>query len=107
MTAYSAPVADDASPLDVHPSPVSTAGRRSGRAVAAVVVGLMGLLTAMLMPLLALVLGIVAIVLGSVARSDVVRKGCRGGRQATAGIVLGVLAIVAGIAVVVLSVALA
>ena len=95
-------VVDDASPLDVHPSPVSTAGRRSGRAIASVVIALVGILTVMLLPLLALVLGMVAIIIGSAARGDIVRKGCRGGRQAVAGMVLGVLSILAGVGVIAL-----
>ncbi|MDP9386106.1 MAG: DUF4190 domain-containing protein [Actinomycetota bacterium] len=81
-----------ASPIDEHPPPVQSQDGRSGRAVAALVLGVIAI-PAALMPLAGWILGIVAIVLGLTARSDARRKGCRGGAQALAGALLGVLAL--------------
>lgn len=83
-----------ASPLDAHRSPVAGSDTRSGKATASMIVGIVGLIGALLVPLLGWILGTVAVVLGSVARSDVKRKGCQGRAQATAGWVLGIIALV-------------
>lgn len=84
-----------ASPLDYHDAPVATgadAGERSGRAVAALVIGIVAL-PAAIIPLAGWILGVVAIVLGATARSDARARGRAGAGQATAGLVLGVLAV--------------
>ncbi len=81
-----------ASPIDEHPPPVQSTDGRSGRAVAALVLGIIAI-PAAVMPLAGWVLGLVAIVLGLTARSDARRKGCRGGAQALAGAICGALAL--------------
>ncbi len=64
------------------------AGAQNGLAIGSLVTGIVGAVMAWIIPLVGIVLGVVAIVLGAVAR----RGGARSG-QATAGVVLGVLAI--------------
>jgi hypothetical protein len=82
-----------ASPLDRHTPPTATTGRRSGRAITALIIGIIALVTAFI-PLVSWILGIVAIVLGANARADIRRNRCLGAGQATAAIVLGGLALV-------------
>jgi Domain of unknown function (DUF4190) len=82
-----------ASPLDRHTPPTTTTGRRSGRAITALIVGIIALLT-VLIPLVSWILGIVAIVLGANARADIRRNRCLGAGQAKAAIILGALALV-------------
>jgi hypothetical protein len=93
-----------ASPLDAHAAPTQSSGRRSGRAMAALIVGIIGIV-AVLIPIVAVILGIVAIVLGATARSDIRRKGCLGEGQAKAAVICGIVAIVG--AVIVFAIALA
>lgn len=92
--------ATTASPLDQHASPVadhSTAtGRRSGMAVAAMILGILSI-PAILIPILAFILGILAVVLGAVAKSQIKRSGMTNGGQAMAGIVCGAIGIVGAI----------
>jgi hypothetical protein len=87
-----------ASPLDQHPPPVADQGRRSGRATAALVLGIISIPTA-LFPIVAWICGVVAIVLGCIARTDIRRNALRGHGQATAGIVLGAIGTLAGVAI--------
>jgi hypothetical protein len=89
-----------ASPLDAHTAPVTSTNKRSGRATASLVLGIIAVLAVVFSPLVAWILSIIAIVLGANARSDIRRKDCRGAGQALAGMVLGAVAIVAGIALV-------
>ena len=63
----------------------------NGKAMAAMICGIVGLVV------FGFILGIVAIVLGSMAKNEIRRTGQGGSGMATAGIVLGVLDIVAGI----------
>lgn len=63
----------------------------NGKAVAAMVCGIVGLVV------FGFILGIIAIVLGSMAKKEIQRTGQGGSGMATAGIVLGILDIVAGI----------
>jgi hypothetical protein len=86
-----------ASPLDAHPSPVTETGRRSGAAVASMVLGILGVITAFLIAIVGLVLGVIAIVFGRQAKRDVARNGKSGNAQAQAGFVLGVIAVAAAI----------
>ena len=84
-----------ASPLDYHEAPVATgsgAGERSGRAIAALVLGIVALPAAFI-PIAGWIIGIVAIVLGASARSEAKASGRPGVGQATAGFVLGLLAV--------------
>ncbi len=105
-TSTAHPSAPSASPLDRHPAPIRSTDRRSGRAVASLVLGIIAVLT-VLIPFAAWILGATAVALGSSARSDVRRFRCRGARQATAGMVLGVLALLGGTAVLLASLAMA
>jgi hypothetical protein len=88
------------SPLDAHSAPVRSTDKRSGRAIAALIIGIISIVTAFVIPLVAWITGVVAIVLGANARADVKRNNCLGGGQATAAIVCGAVGIVAGIAIV-------
>jgi hypothetical protein len=96
-TTHRTTTAPSASPLDQHPPPVADQDRRSGRAIASMVLGIIAIPTAVI-PFIAWICGVVAIVLGCIARTDIRRNGLRGHGQATAGIVLGAIGIVAGLA---------
>jgi hypothetical protein len=90
--------APSASPLDRHAAPVADQGRRPGQAVAALVLGIIGVLGAFLLPMVGLILGVVATVFGAMARKEIARRSLAGGPQATAGLILGVIAIIGSIA---------
>jgi hypothetical protein len=90
--------ASSASPLDRHASPVEDTRKRPGQAVAALVLGIIGVLCAVFIAIIGLILGVLATVFGSMARKDIKRNGKAGGPQATAGFVLGIIAIVGSIA---------
>ena len=92
-----------ASPLDRHQPPVAERPRRHGRSTAALIVGIIGVVVAVVIPLLGWILGIVAIVLGATARADASRRGQLGVREATIAVILGIIAIAVGIAVVVVA----
>ena len=90
-----------ASPLDRHASPVADrpAGggkTRHGRATAALIISILGIVT-FWFPILGLILGIVGTVLAVTARSDIARRGMAGAGQAKAALICGVLAIVASL----------
>jgi hypothetical protein len=93
-----------ASPIDSHTSPVAGTARRPGRAIAALVVGIIAVI-AILIPIAGVILGIVAVVLGSSARSDI-GTGGNGYTQAKAGFILGIVAIAGSIVMWVVSVAI-
>jgi hypothetical protein len=80
------------SPLDQHASPVSDHGTSSGKATAALVVGIIGILLTLLFWPVGIILDIVAIVLGTMGRADA-RRGATNGGLATAGMVLGIIGI--------------
>jgi hypothetical protein len=86
-----------ASPLDRHAPPTAPTTKRSGRAMTALILGIISI-PAGLIPIAAWILGVVAIVLGTTARSDIRRSGLMGEGQATAGIVCGAIGIAIGIA---------
>ena len=88
-----------ASPLDRHTSPVADTRRRTGRAVAAMVLGIISIPTAII-PVIGIVLGILAIVLGNVALTDARRNGYVNTGQAKAGIWCGIAGIVLSIAII-------
>jgi hypothetical protein len=71
----------------------TTRDGQNGLAVGSLVTGIIGVIFAFLIPIIGLVLGIVSVALGAVAR----RNGNRSG-QTTAGLLLGVLAIVVSVA---------
>jgi hypothetical protein len=93
-----------ASPIDTHASPVGGTARRPGRAMAAMIVGIIAVI-AILIPIAGLILGIVAVVLGSSTRSDI-GAGGNGYTQAKAGFILGLVAIAGSIVMWVVSVAI-
>jgi 1,4-dihydroxy-2-naphthoate octaprenyltransferase len=74
----------------------------SGRATAALILGIVALLFVWL-PILAWVLGGIAIALAITARGEIRRLGRGGIGQANAGLVLAIVAIVVGLAIGVLS----
>ena|SRR5215208_4297930 len=89
-----------ASPLDAHRAPVAEEPKKrsSGKAVAALVLGIIGVLAALIIPIVGLILGVIAIVFGRNAKADVMADGGMSGRtQAQAGFVLGIVAVVASI----------
>jgi len=86
------------SPLDAHTSP--TAGASTGKATAAFIVGIIGVIAAFLFPLLGLILGVVATVMGNGARKTT------SAWQATAGFWLGIVSLVVSVAVMALTAAI-
>jgi Domain of unknown function (DUF4190) len=93
------------SPIDQHPSPVAETGRKSGKATASLVLGIIGVIASMI-PIAGWVLGGIALGLGITARSQIRQRGLTGMGIATAGTILGVIAILAGVGFAVLNVAL-
>jgi hypothetical protein len=85
-----------ASPLDRHASPVGSSAKNR-RGTAALVLGILSAI-AFLIPILGVILGIIAVVLGATSRADCRRAGRPTPWQATAGLVLGSLGIVASVA---------
>jgi hypothetical protein len=90
-----------ASPLDRHASPVAGTSRRPGRAIAAMIIGIIAVLC-ILIPIAGVILGIVALALGSSARSEI-GAGGGGYAQAKAGFILGIIAIAGSVALWVIS----
>jgi uncharacterized membrane protein len=87
-----------ASPIDSHTAPTRDTARRSGKATAAFIVGIVSVLAA-LIPILGLILGITAAALGGVAQGETKANGKTNRWMAVAGLALGVLAIVASIGI--------
>ena len=92
------------SPLDQHSSPVADHGTTSGKATASMVVGIVGVVLAILFWPLGIIVSIVALVLGLMAKGDV-RRGATNRGMATAGVVLGIIGIVVAVLWVLLVVA--
>jgi hypothetical protein len=86
-----------ASPIDTHAAPTTDTRENSGKATAALVLGIIGLLL-FFIPLLAWILGGTAIGLALTAKSDIRRRGLGGLGKANAGLILGIIAVVLGIA---------
>jgi predicted benzoate:H+ symporter BenE len=86
-----------ASPLDQYAPPTASTPGRSGRATAALIVGIISI-PAAIIALAGVILGVVAIVLGATARSDARRRRIAGSGQATAGIVCGIFGALLGLA---------
>ncbi len=89
--------ATTASPLDSHTAPTTSTSQRSSKAMGSFITGIIGFL-AFLIPIAGLILGIVAVSLGASARGEIKRNGKTNGWMATAGLVLGTLAILASLA---------
>jgi hypothetical protein len=93
-----------ASPLDGHAPPTTTAGRRPGKAITSMVLGIISI-PAALIPIAGLILGILAVVFGATARSEIVRHRLDGKAQAMAGIVCGAVGIVLSVGLFVIGMA--
>ena len=87
-----------ASPLDQHASPVGARAQSSGRSTAALICGIIAVLTCIFI-IPSLILAIIALVLGFTSRSDCARKSRPAPWQATAGAVLGGLAVLGVVAI--------
>ena len=92
-----------ASPLDRHASPVASSSR-TRRGTASLVLGILAVLT-FLIPIIAVILGVIAVVLALTSRSTCQREGRPAPWQATAGLILGSLGLLAAIAFFVAAVA--
>ena len=92
-----------ASPLDRHGSPVRSKGQVPGLAIAAFVLGLLGALL-FWVPGVGLILGILGLTFGLSSRGNA-KRGGTASWQATAGAILGGLAVLASIAVIVAALA--
>ena len=75
----------------------ATTGGRSGRALTAMILGIVSIPGA-LIAILGVILGIVAIVLGATARGEIRRDGLTNSGQAMAGIVCGSIGLLLGVA---------
>jgi uncharacterized protein DUF4190 len=82
-----------ATPLDRHASPVADTERRTGRAVASMVLGIISIPTFFFWPV-AITLGVLAIVIGTMARTDARKMGYVNTGQAKAGVICGIAGIV-------------
>jgi hypothetical protein len=78
-------------------TPMATTGGTSGRATAALVLGILAIPTA-LFPILGLVVGLVGLVLGLTAKGDIRRRGLTNMGHATLGVVLSSIGLVLTIA---------
>ncbi len=93
-----------ASPIDRHDAPTASTGRRSSKATGSLITGIIGFI-ASLIPILGLILGVIAVTLGATARGEIKRNGKTNMWMAVAGLVLGVLAILASVGIFVAGVA--
>src|SRR3954464_4311695 len=89
-----------ASPLDRHASPVADGERKTGRAVASLVLGIISIPTFFFWPV-AITLGVLAIVIGTMARTDARKLGYTNTGQAKAGVICGIAGIVLAIGLIV------
>jgi hypothetical protein len=78
------------------PGATTTAGPASGRATAALILGILSIPAAILIAIVGIALGVIGLVLGITARTDMGRAGAPMGK-ATAGVVLSAIGIVLGI----------
>jgi hypothetical protein len=85
-----------ASPLDRHASPVSRSSK-SRRGTASFVLGILALLTFPI-PIVSVILGVTAVVLALNSRSTCARNSQPAPWQATAGLILGSLGLLAALA---------
>ena len=93
-----------ASPLDRHGSPVRTRGQVPGLAIASFVLGLLGALL-FWVPIVGLLLGLMGLIFGLTSRGNAKRGEYASTWQATAGAILGGLAVLASVAILVLALA--
>ncbi len=88
----------NASPVDRHASPVASSKSKPGKATAAMVLGIIGVVLAILFALGGVIAGAIAIGLGMSAKKEIERHDLEGEGQAKAGLVLGIVALVLAIA---------
>ncbi|RKQ87617.1 uncharacterized protein DUF4190 [Solirubrobacter pauli] len=81
-----------APPVSDHQEPAARGGN-DGRAVAAMILGIIAIPLGLLAPILGIVPALVALVLGLVAKNDIRRTGKGGYGQAKAGFILGIIAV--------------
>jgi hypothetical protein len=86
-----------ASPIDSHAAPTADTARRSGKATAALIVGIIAVI-AFLIPILGVILGIIAVALGASSRSEIKRNRKTNLWMANAGLALGCVGIIASLA---------
>lgn len=91
-----------ASPLDRHSSPVRSRGQVPGLAIASFVLGLLGALL-FWVPIVGLLLGILGLTFGLTSRGNAKRGQYASTWQATAGAILGGLAVLASVAILVIA----
>jgi hypothetical protein len=77
-------------------TPAAPAGRRSGRATTAMILGIVSI-PAALLAILGVILGVLAIVFGAIARGEIRRNGFTNSSQAMAGIICGSIGLVLGL----------
>lgn len=94
-----------ASPVDRHPSPVESTEKTSGKATAALVLGILATL-AFVIPIAAWILGGITIGFARAARSEIRARDFGGLGRANAAQVLGIIALVAGTAMFVVNIIL-
>jgi len=104
MTYPDAPQGTDAPQHPQSPYAMPAAEPKNGLALAAMIVGIVSLVTLILVWFMAIPVGIVAIVLGVVARREASKRAGLGRGQATAAIICGSIALVLSIVVVALMV---
>ena len=85
-----------ASPLERHTSPVARSGSGNGGAVAALILGVVGVVTSII-PIVGVIVGVIATVRGRTARSACRKRNRDIPWQATAGLILGIVAICASL----------
>jgi hypothetical protein len=89
-------------PASAHRAETGARGGTPGKAVAALVLGIVGIMSA-IVPFVGIVLGALALGLGLAARSQIRREGGSGDGQALAGIILGTLTLIIGVGILVLA----
>ena len=105
-TTHQPAAAPSASPVDAHTAPVTETKENSGKATAAMVLGILGALVAIVVPIVGIIMGIIAIVFGRQAREET-ESGRKSGRgKAQAGFVLGIVAVVLGVIAMIINAAI-
>jgi hypothetical protein len=85
-------------PDAAHPSPMAQTERRSGRAVTAMVLGILSIPLALFIPIVGVIVAILAIILGATARSHAIRNSLANVGQAKAGLICGIVGAVIAVA---------
>ena len=99
-----APQTSAASPIDRHAAPTTDTRANSGKATAAMILGILGLVL-FIIPIAGVILGGVATALALTAKSDIKRRQMGGIGKANAGLVLGIIAVVLSLGIWIVAVA--